>query len=80
MNDKEFVIWLRGFIQGCHEYAPTPKQWDILKETLSSIKTKDGIEEDEWEDWFYSNETSSYPVDSKVKFVTNTKQKQQLND
>ena len=37
MTSKEFVIWMRGFVQASHEYAPTPKQWDALKEQLSIV-------------------------------------------
>lgn len=37
MTSKEFVIWLKGFTVACHEYAPTPKQWDILRETLMGV-------------------------------------------
>jgi len=37
MSSKDFVIWLKGFTEGCHEYAPTPKQWDRLKEKLSQV-------------------------------------------
>ena len=43
MTSKEFAIWLRGFTVACHEYAPTPKQWDILKETLSSVSDVNGF-------------------------------------
>ena len=37
MNSNEFVIWLKGFVEACHEYAPTPKQWDQLKEKLDQV-------------------------------------------
>ena len=37
MTSKEFVIWLRGFTEGVHEFNITPKQWDILKEKLAGI-------------------------------------------
>jgi hypothetical protein len=38
MTSKEFVIWLNGFVEACHEYAPTPKQWDALKDKLAEVK------------------------------------------
>jgi hypothetical protein len=38
MTSKEFVIWLKGFTDGVHEYSITPKQWDYLKEKLSEVK------------------------------------------
>jgi len=37
MTSDNFVIWLRGFVEACHEYAPTPKQWDQLKEKLEQV-------------------------------------------
>jgi len=37
MTSKEFVIWLKGFMEACHEYAPTPKQWDTIKEELEKV-------------------------------------------
>jgi hypothetical protein len=37
MTSKEFVIWLKGFVEACHEYAPTPKQWDALKDKLAEV-------------------------------------------
>ena len=38
MNSKEYVIWLKGFVEACHEYAPTPKQWDALTDKLKEVK------------------------------------------
>jgi hypothetical protein len=37
MTSKEFILWLRGFTQGVHEFNVTPKQWDYLKEVLSEV-------------------------------------------
>ena len=37
MTSKEFVQWLKGFTEGVHEYAITPKQWDLLKERLNEV-------------------------------------------
>ena len=37
MTSKEFVIWLKGFTEGVHEFNVTPKQWDILKEKLAEV-------------------------------------------
>lgn len=37
MTSNEFVIWLRGFTTACNDYTPTPKQWDIIKETLDEV-------------------------------------------
>jgi hypothetical protein len=40
MNSKEFVLWLKGFTEGVHEFNITPKQWDILKEKLAEVEDK----------------------------------------
>ena len=37
MTSKEFVIWLRGFTEGVHEYNITPKQWETFKEKLAQV-------------------------------------------
>jgi hypothetical protein len=37
MTSKEFVIWLKGFTEGVHDFNITPKQWDLLKEELSKV-------------------------------------------
>jgi len=38
MTSNEFVLWLKGFTEGVHEYNVTPKQWDILKDKLAEVK------------------------------------------
>ena len=38
MTSKEYVIWLKGFVEACHEYALTPKQWDALTDKLKEVK------------------------------------------
>ena len=37
MTSSEFIIWLKGFTEGVHEYNITPKQWDLLKEKLTKV-------------------------------------------
>lgn len=37
MTSKEYVIWLKGFVEACNEYAPTPKQWDTMKDELKKV-------------------------------------------
>jgi truncated hemoglobin YjbI len=37
MTETEFVVWLSGFVNACNEYAPTPKQWDDIKDKLNTI-------------------------------------------
>jgi hypothetical protein len=41
MTSKEYVIWLNGFVEACHEYAPTPKQWDALKDKLAEVSDEE---------------------------------------
>jgi hypothetical protein len=48
MTSKEFVIWLRGFTEGVHEFAITPKQWDYLKEKLTEVNDGTPIGEGGW--------------------------------
>jgi hypothetical protein len=43
MNSKEFVLWLKGFTDGVHEYNITPKQWDLLKDKLAEVKDETPI-------------------------------------
>jgi len=37
MTSKEFVLWLKGFTEGVHEFNITPKQWDLLKDKLAEV-------------------------------------------
>jgi hypothetical protein len=37
MTNKEFILWLKGFTEGVHEFNITPKQWDILKDKLAEV-------------------------------------------
>lgn len=43
MTSKEFVLWLKGFTEGVHEYNINPKQWDILKDKLAEVKDEEPI-------------------------------------
>jgi len=61
MTSKEFAIWLRGFTVACHEYAPTPKQWDILKETLSSVSDVNGEWINQMDQYNSSNMKTTQP-------------------
>jgi hypothetical protein len=44
MTSSEFVQWLKGFTEGVHEYAITPKQWDLLKERLEEVYDNEFVE------------------------------------
>jgi hypothetical protein len=41
MTSKEFVLWLKGFTEGVHEFNITPKQWDLLKDKLAEVKDEE---------------------------------------
>ena len=71
MTSKEYIIWLKGFITACNDYAPTPKQWDIIKEEL--IKVNDN---------FLTSGTTvvNYPPSATWTYTNGENLKQQLND
>jgi hypothetical protein len=52
MRDKEFVQWLRGFVQGVHHYNITPAQWDYLKEKLNEVQEKNTIADYSIGNWY----------------------------
>jgi hypothetical protein len=37
MTSKDFVIWLKGFMDGAHHHNITPAQWDMLKEKIKEV-------------------------------------------
>ena len=43
MTSQEFVIWLRGFTEGVHEFNITPKQWDLMKDKLAEVSDEPQI-------------------------------------
>lgn len=43
MTSKEFVLWLKGFTEGVHEFNVSPKQWDLLKDKLAEVKDETPI-------------------------------------
>ena len=43
MTSKEFVLWLKGFSEGVHQYSITPMQWDIVKDRLAEVKDEQPI-------------------------------------
>jgi hypothetical protein len=40
MSEKEFVKWFKGFADGAHHFNISPKQWDEVKNKLSSVGKK----------------------------------------
>lgn len=63
MTSKEFVIWLKGFTEGVHDFNITPKQWDLLKEELAKV----------------NDEPSIYKIEMEKLGLNSTTTKQQLN-
>jgi hypothetical protein len=43
MTSVEFTLWLKGFVEACNEFAPTPKQWDRIKEVLEKVSDNKGV-------------------------------------
>jgi len=41
MTSQEFVLWLKGFTEGVHEFNVSPKQWETLKEKLAEVKDEE---------------------------------------
>ena len=79
MTSKEFVIWLKGFTEGVHEFNVTPKQWDHLKDTLNSVSD----EVRGYSITFNSgsaNTAISYPANTTWYYTNGENAKQQLND
>lgn len=50
MTNRDFVIWLKGFVAACHEYSPTPKQWDDIKEQLNHVNDNDSMWDSMWDE------------------------------
>ena len=63
MTSKEFILWLKGFTEGVHDFNITPKQWDLLKEKLSNV----------------NDEPSTYKIEIEKLGLNSTTTKQQLN-
>lgn len=41
MTPEEFIVWLRGFAQAANNFTVTPKQWDDIKEKLSTVAIRE---------------------------------------
>ena len=37
MNEHDFIVWLKGFTEGVHEFNITPSQWNLLKDKLAKV-------------------------------------------
>lgn len=70
MTSKEFTIWLKGFITACNDYAPTPKQWDIIKEELEKVSDESKIGTPIGQGgWGTTSTTHTYPSGSTLHYT-----------
>ena len=58
MTSKEYIIWLKGFTEGVHDFNVTPKQWDIMKEKLAEVSDDEFVEPP---GMFQDHTVQSYP-------------------
>ena len=72
MTSQEFIVWMKGFTEACHEFHPTPKQWDRLKEVLNEVQDYDdnpGLDI-EIDDWYHKPDTNLFPPNGTSPFWT----------
>jgi len=72
MTSKEYIIWMKGFIEACNEYAPTPKQWDTLKDKLKEVNDSYKVQEINLQGSSIST-TLGYPSGSIFSYTTSNK-------
>jgi hypothetical protein len=74
MNSKEFVLWLKGFVEGVHDFNIIPKQWDYLKQKLSEVNDDvipmGGLLTDH--NRFGTSTTTSLPSGSTITYTTSS--------
>ena len=71
MTSKEFVLWLKGFTEGVHEFNITPKQWDTLKEKLAEVTDEERIGTPIGPGWGTPNTTPIMPNPIVTPYPTN---------
>jgi truncated hemoglobin YjbI len=76
MTPNEFTIWLKGFVEACNEFAPTPKQWDRIKEVLEKVSDGRSIYSGTIAMGGATTVSHQYPSGTNITYTT----KQQLND
>jgi hypothetical protein len=81
MTSSEFAIWLKGFVEACNEFAPTPKQWDSIKEELEKVSDNKGVSIGTSSNGILNlTGRTDFTTLPKGTNVTYTTTKQQLND
>jgi hypothetical protein len=81
MTSSEFTIWLKGFVEACNDFSPTPKQWDRIKEVLEEVSDNKNISIGKGSTSFFTTGTTRHdlttiPSGTNITYTT----KQQLND
>jgi hypothetical protein len=80
MTSVEFTLWLKGFVEACNEFAPTPKQWDRIKEVLEKVSDNKGVSIGTGGigilNTLGTTDTTFLPSGTNIAYTT----KQQLND
>lgn len=72
MTSRDFVIWMKGFMEACNDYTATPKQWDRIKEVLYEVEDFDdnpGIDTEidgGWNDWYHQNVKDQLPLSGSI--------------
>lgn len=87
MTSKEFVIWMKGFMEACNDFTATPKQWDRIKEELDKVNDNynsisigvggTGVLNTQN---LNTSFTQKYPENSTWTYTNGENKKQQLND
>ena len=87
MTSKEFVIWMKGFMEACNDFTATPKQWDRIKEELDKVNDNynsisigvggTGVLNTPN---LNTSFTQKYPENSTWTYTNGENKKQQLND
>ena len=76
MTSNDFVIWFKGFVEACNDYAPTPAQWDRVKEELRKVSDNKGMSGTGFLKISGRTDVTSLPSGTNITYTT----KQQLND
>jgi truncated hemoglobin YjbI len=76
MTSNEFTIWLKGFVEACNEFAPTPKQWDKIKEVLEKVSDGRNVYSGTIATGGATTVSHQHPSVTNITYTT----KQQLND
>lgn len=74
MTSKEFVFWMKGFMEACNDYTATPKQWDTIRDKL--LEVEDSTDRSFPLNTSSTHTTTTYPY---ATSISNTQTKQLLD-